>query len=387
MAVNKPYDVVIAGAGPAGSSAAIRLAQAGRKVLLLEQKKFPREKLCGEFVSPECIEHFHELGVIADVDLAIPSSISETTFYSRAGRPLRIQNKWLEAAEGNAIGLSRSRLDQLLLERARASGAEVREETAGVPYFVDGKLKAVKLRCINGHEETIEAGIVIDATGRSRYLSRGIASNGSPRRAEYVAFKAHLSGAEIAKDTCELYVYPDGYGGCVKVENDLYNLCFILKAAQVKQLGSDPNRIWRGAVLKNKRASRALGSAAVVGEWLAVPITRLGIGDPVPAVGLLSVGDAASFIDPFTGSGIALALESSRMAVAAILENKSFEAVAGDYRLTYDATLKRRMRFSSYIRFAGKARWLADGVIWALGRNERLRRFAAVRTRLNDTID
>ena len=387
MAVSKPYDVVIVGAGPAGSSAAIRLAQAGRKVLVLEQKTFPRQKLCGEFVSPECIEHFHELGVTLEVDLALPTSVAETTFYSRSGRPLRIQNTWLGAAEGNAIGLSRSRLDELLLARARTSGAEVREETSGIPHFADGKLKAIKVRGADGPGETIQSDIVIDATGRSRYLSRAIASNGTAGRAEYVAFKAHLTGAQIEENTCELYVYPDGYGGCVQVENDRYNLCFVLKAAQVKQLGSDPNRIWREAVLKNKRASQTLASAAVTGEWLAVPITRLGIGDPSPAEGLLSVGDAASFIDPFTGSGIALAFESSRLAAAAILENKSFEAIAADYRRSYEATVRRRMRFSSYIRFAGKAGWLADGVIWALGRNERLRKFAAARTRLNDAVE
>ena len=58
------FDVIIVGGGPAGASAAIHLAARGARVLVAEQKKFPREKLCGEFISPECLEHFARLGVL-----------------------------------------------------------------------------------------------------------------------------------------------------------------------------------------------------------------------------------------------------------------------------------------------------------------------------------
>ncbi|HJS52834.1 MAG TPA: NAD(P)/FAD-dependent oxidoreductase [Pyrinomonadaceae bacterium] len=380
----KVYDVAIVGAGPAGSSAAIRLANAGRSVLLVEQKKFPREKLCGEFVSPECLEHFRELGVSSKIGQVDPSIVTETVFYSRGGRPLHINAEWLTASHGNAIGLSRSCLDQLLLEQARESGADVFEETTGLPVVIGGRPQHIKLRNLEGPDRTVEAGILIDATGRNRGLMRGVEPAGKPRRAEYVAFKVHVRNAEIDKGACELYSYPDGYGGCCEIENNLYNLCFIVRAAQVKKLGNDHERIWREAVLKNARAMEALESAAVAGEWLAVPITKLGVGEPAPTKGLLSVGDAASFIDPFTGSGIALALESSRCAANAIVENKGFEEIAFAYRQKYEATLKRRMRFASYVRVAGRVGWLADGLIWLLGRNESLRKFAAQRSRVND---
>src|SRR5258708_39425551 len=77
------YDVIIAGAGPAGSSAAIHLAQAGLSVLLVEQKGFPRAKVCGEFISPECQAHFQKLGVTDEMMSSDPALISETVFYSR----------------------------------------------------------------------------------------------------------------------------------------------------------------------------------------------------------------------------------------------------------------------------------------------------------------
>ena len=80
------YDVIIAGAGPAGTSAAIHLAQRGARVLLAEQKKFPRNKLCGEFISPECLNHFEELGVISQMNAAQGARLTETVFYSPNGK-------------------------------------------------------------------------------------------------------------------------------------------------------------------------------------------------------------------------------------------------------------------------------------------------------------
>ena len=84
--MSESYDIVIVGAGPAGASAAIRLANAGRRVLLVEKEKFPRAKLCGEFISPECLEHFRELEVLESMRASGGVEISETIFYSRSGR-------------------------------------------------------------------------------------------------------------------------------------------------------------------------------------------------------------------------------------------------------------------------------------------------------------
>ena len=77
--------IVIAGAGPAGSSLAIRLSRLGFTVTLIERYKFPRAKLCGEFISPECLKHFEELGVLDEMLTAGGDRVSETVFYETAG--------------------------------------------------------------------------------------------------------------------------------------------------------------------------------------------------------------------------------------------------------------------------------------------------------------
>src|SRR5438309_3777799 len=132
------YDVIIAGGGPAGSSAAIHLATRGARVLLVEQKKFPRAKLCGEFISPECALHFERLGVVNQILSARPARLTETIFYSRQGKSVDVPSAWLSAS-GIALGLSRAEMDERLLRRAGDVGAHVLEDAQVSNLLLDDR--------------------------------------------------------------------------------------------------------------------------------------------------------------------------------------------------------------------------------------------------------
>src|SRR5690606_3785503 len=121
--------IVIVGGGPAGASLAIRCAAAGMETVVVERESFPREKLCGEFISPECGRHFEELGVAEAIAEAGARRLTETRFFSISGREAAIPCEWLG---GEALGLSRSRMDKILLDAARAAGAEVMERAQAV---------------------------------------------------------------------------------------------------------------------------------------------------------------------------------------------------------------------------------------------------------------
>lgn len=383
MNFNDTYDVIIVGAGPAGTSCAIRLASAGLKVLLIEKTKFPREKLCGEFISPECLGHFEELGVMPNIDRSAGTELAETIFFKRNGKGISFRSEWFGGE--NALGLSRAEMDNILMNRAKEIDVEVREETTATGLLLsDSKVIGANIKTV-GEVFNVRAHLVIDAGGRTHSIGRQFENKTTKKPATFVAFKTHLKGAEIKNNACEIYSYDGGYGGCNRVQNGFYNLCFIASAESVKKVGSDAEQVFRNIVLGNKRAFETLSNAEAVMPWLAVPVDRFGRAELTPAAGLLAIGDAAAFIDPFTGSGILLALESAKIASSAIIEGStngsSFERIAADYRENYSAAFGTRLRICSALRNAAFLPWLAEPIISLLGVNDNFRRIVARSTR------
>jgi flavin-dependent dehydrogenase len=384
------YDVVIAGAGPAGTSAAIHLAQGGARVLLAEQKKFPRPKLCGEFISPECLSHFEQLGVAKEMHAAGGARLTQTVFYSRGGRCVSVPSEWF-GNQNTALGLSRAEMDNRLLVRARAAGVDVLEETLASGLLRDGE-RVTGMRLKSG-DVTRDAGapLVIDATGRTRALIRRFEDHKTRAGRHHpplVAFKAHLEDAQVAAGTCEIYFYPGGYGGLSSVENGLSNLCFIASAAAVRACHSDAETVMKQIVTKNSRAVRTLAQTRVRGEWLAVTLDSFGRREPVPADGLLMIGDAAAFIDPFTGSGMLMALEGGELAASVIMRHlpnlrngAPFSALAQDYRTSYKQLFGSRLRICAVLRRAAFVPILANAAIRLFGASVRARRALAQATR------
>ncbi len=388
------YDAVIVGGGPAGTSAAIHLAARGARVLLAEQKKFPRPKLCGEFISPECLEHFERLGVAHQMMDAGGAELTETLFYSRSGKSLNVPSEWFGSGRTGALGLSRAEMDVRMMERAREAGVDVLEEAQATGLLLEkDRVRGVSLKT-NGRVLEVNSLVAVDATGRSRALARRLEREGksdrvvTSRRSPLVAFKAHLEGADGHKEHCEIYFYRGGYGGLSRVENGLSNLCFIAQSRDVRACGNDPERVMHEVLMKNRRAAETLERARTHSGWLAVALEGFGRRALVPAPGLLAIGDAASFIDPFTGSGMLMALESGELAAQTIarhlarLRNKeSFDETASDYRALYNQVFGARLRVCALMRRAAFVPRFAETIIFALGASAPARRYLARSTR------
>lgn len=422
------FDAIIVGGGPAGSSAAIRLASRGARVMLAERERFPRKKLCGEFISPECLGHFARLGVIERMESAGGSQVSETVFYAPSGRALSVPSEWFGGARASALGLSRAEMDARLLERAREVGVCVLEESALAGVLVEGgRVRGVSLHAPGGSVREYRAGMTIDATGRGRAVARRAerelndaraptndesvaVGNEAGARERLVAFKAHLEDAHGASGACEIYFYPGGYGGLSPVEGGVSNLCFFARASDVRTRGGDATRVMREVLMRNRRAAETLERACAKTRWLAVAVESFGRRDPAPAPGLIAAGDAAAFIDPFTGSGMLMALEGGELAAESLLraldsshtldagrprENAhptshdsemdatdAYDSLAREYRAAYDERFGARLRLCGMLRraaFAPSA--FAELAVLVLGASARLRRGLARATR------
>jgi flavin-dependent dehydrogenase len=386
----KKFDVIIAGAGPAGSSAAIRLSLNGARVLLLEEKKFPRAKLCGEFISPECIGHFQQLGVMDQMLAAGGSSLRETVFYSARGHQVAVPSEWFSG--GSALGLSRSEMDQRLLARARAVAVTVLEGAYAAGLVIENDLVCgVKVKTLASATE-YRAPLTIDATGRTRTLARHFDPESQREtnklKRGLVAFKAHLENTGVASGACEIYFYGGGYGGLSEIEHGVSNLCFIVSASDVRRLGSDPDRALREVVMQNPRAAKTLKQARLSSPWLSVSLTGFGRRVLTPANGLLTIGDAASFIDPFTGSGMLMALESGQVVADAIAsqfraagEAQTVALIGKKYESEYLRKFDSRLRISGLLRRAAFVPLLAEAAILGFGASAHLRRKLARATR------
>ncbi|MDQ3130033.1 MAG: NAD(P)/FAD-dependent oxidoreductase [Acidobacteriota bacterium] len=402
---NPKSKILIVGAGPAGASLAIRLAQSGFEVSLIEREDFPRHKLCGEFISPECLSHFQELGVLDSMLSAGGGRITQTVFYAPNGKNVVVPTEWFGNSSG-ALSLSRAEMDFRLLEKAREVGVRVLEETQAVGIlFEKDSVCGIKVKSKDGKTYEIAADLTIDATGRANVLGKlaakskvqsskskviGIQNPKSKIQNQLVGFKTHLENVNLEKNRCEIYFFRGGYGGLSRVENGLANHCFLIKSDVVKEFNGDAEKIVEEVIFKNKRAAETLKEAVPVLDWLAVSVSGFGLKNLNPAANLFSVGDSAAFIDPFTGSGMLMALESAKILADCIARNcsaseqnaeKTAEKIAKNYRILYKHRFQKRLRVCAFMRRAAFVPAFAGFAVSALSLSRSARRILARATR------
>jgi flavin-dependent dehydrogenase len=316
------YDVIIVGGGPAGSAIACLLAQRGISTLLLEEKHMPREKLCGAFITPECFPTFHRLGVLDQVLSSSAQRISELRLVAPSGRSLTTNIAAVSPGGKWALSLSRSRLDGILFDRAKQSGAVCLEGMAVKRcLFERGLARGVECLSLPGGETSLfEAPLVIDASGRNSRLSWQATGRMARRKGSRLyALQAHLRNVDIVPERVELYFFQTGYGGLSVVEDGVVNLCFMTTENSIKEAGGDVARVAELTIMRNPVAREKLKDARVLGKWLSVGPLSFG-QKRLFHHGIIAAGDAAGMIDPFTGSGIQIALRSGETLAECILE-------------------------------------------------------------------
>ncbi len=381
------YDVIVIGAGPAGTAAAISLVAEGRRVLLLEKSRFPREKLCGEFLTPECLPLFDQLGVRQRMLDAGAAIIRTFSLHSQEGARLAIPMSWIANRAPYAIGLSRSRMDKILIDRCRELGVEVREEFTVSPKLTFEGEAAI----ITGHgprreaTESFTTHLVIDASGRNGTFHRETGQTASHfRGARLFGCKVHLRRITQPDETGELFFFADGYGGLSAIEEDRTNLCFLTTERTLIEARGDREKLLDLTLRTNPAARERLRHAVTAGEWIGTGPISYGKQQSLP--GILHVGDAGAFIDPFTGSGMLLALSSGILAGRTV--NQHFaqtrperESIISDYDHRHRQFFSLRYRAVSTLRQLAFHPVARPAAVAFLTRCQPLARFVARATR------
>jgi len=364
-------EVIVVGAGPAGSAVSCLLAERGISTILIEEKRMPREKLCGAFITPECFPTLHRLGALDQILAAGAQRISELRLVAPTGRAVTAGISAISAG-GRKCGLSisRRRFDEILIERARRAGAVLLEGMAVKrALFNNGDVStgnAIGVECVSlptGVTRVFEAPLIIDASGRNSRLSLAADERVAARKSgRLYALKAHLENVSLPSERVELYFYPAGYGGLSRIEGGLANLCFITTQRSIKEASGDAANVMRRSLMKNPVARQRLSEARVVGKWLSAGPLSFG-HRPFRRNGVIAIGDAAGMIDPFTGTGIQIALRSGEILAESILEDRAIfkgntnaaqyhARVRKLYEMRYEAEFKNRMAVAAALRFA-----------------------------------
>jgi flavin-dependent dehydrogenase len=305
------FDAAIVGGGPAGCSAAITLAQSGAKVLLVEAKAYPHDKLCGEFLSPECAFYLDELDVASTLRQQGPAAIESVRITAPNGAD------WQARLPGTAWGLSRKSLDAALAHQAQAMGVTLREGTQVTQ--ISGNLKRgfeLETRC-EGRTRDVQAGLVIGAYGKRASLDRVLERRFLQIDQPYMALKSHFWGPALGQ-VIELHGFPGGYCGLSEIQGGMHNVCLLVRQPVFKQVTGGhrdpiPSFItWMRS--QNLHLEGWFQRAERVPEgWLSIAQVPFVKKRPL-FNDILMVGDAAGLIAPLAGDGIAMALGGGRLA-------------------------------------------------------------------------
>jgi geranylgeranyl reductase family protein len=340
------YDVVIAGAGPAGSVAATVLARAGARVALIDRARFPRHKLCGDTLNPGVLAILKRLKLASIVD-ACGVPIVGMLLTGENGSS--VEGRYPEGLLGRAV--RRSDLDWALVRDAMAAGADFMDDLLVLEPIIEGggrdsSVGGVWVRS-HGVKHAIRASATIAADGRRSRIAFGLGLTRHPRRPRRWAVGVYAERVEGTSPFGEMHIRRGCYIGVAPLPNGLTNVCVVKPSAGGDVDLGDPlaavaSVLARDRVLRDRFSrARFVAAPTVIGP-LAVDATDVPLPD-----GLLLAGDAAGFVDPMTGDGLRFAVRGGDLAAEGALR-----ALAHGWAgLHARVSAQRRQEFGSKYRF------------------------------------
>jgi geranylgeranyl reductase family protein len=320
--VSTTADVIVVGAGPGGSAAAHALAQSGLDVLLLEKTGFPREKVCGDGLTPRAVKSLVQLGI----DTSESNGFIRNRGLRIVGGGLRIELPWPDLATFPDYGLVRPRLDfdELLARSAQQAGARLQEHTTVTGPVLDETGRVVGVTAKVGPdkvEQSYRAPVVIAADGSSARLALSLGIQKRDDRPMGVAVRRYFHSPRHDDDMLESWLelrgedgsLLPGYGWVFGVGDGTSNVGLgILNTTNAWQKTDYKELLarWTSAMPGEWQFDEEHATGPVRGGALPMGFNRT----PHYSRGVLLVGDAGGAVNPFNGEGIAYAMESGLLA-------------------------------------------------------------------------
>jgi geranylgeranyl reductase family protein len=344
-------DVLIVGAGPAGSSAAIALARRGYATALIDKQRFPREKICGDFINPINWPVFEELGVAGRLFAAAGAHVGRFRITTCSGAAAETALAAAVGPRSGGLALRRALLDQVLVERAVELGAQARLGCR----IVDLARTEQGWRVTLGSGITLRARAILGADGRNSRVARRLGlSTGAPAQGPCVGFQARLRSSAVPPGVIEIHIFPGGYAGLVALGDGTVNLGLAVERARLPRHGIE-EFLFAGCLPQNPHLRSILRRSERPAEVRsAYPVyvpARRGHAERV-----LLTGDAVRVTEPISGEGVYFALRSGLLAGEAIDGALRRGDLSANYLRRYEVacarSFRRRTILNGLLRFA-----------------------------------
>jgi flavin-dependent dehydrogenase len=316
------WDAIIIGGGPAGSTAATTLAQAGKRVLVLEKSKFPRFHI-GESLLPYNRQIFNELGIWQKIESAGFTTKRGAQFImgddTRGNRLDFSKGSFTEYPQ--AVQVERSKFDKILLDHSRECGADVEEECMVTDYRIEANRVVVKYRSLDLADHEVSARYLIDASGLNNFTA-----NKEKHRRYYpthrkLAIFGHFSEVDMPKGEQEgdiLIIRRErSWVWMIPLEENKSSVGLVIDAADFKALNKKPADVFADAMADTPAVAKRFANARSLDQFHVINDFSYK-NDVLASPRLLRVGDASGFIDPMFSSGVLLAMASARQGALAI---------------------------------------------------------------------
>lgn len=374
--------VIVVGGGPAGSSTAFFLARQGVDVLVLDRARFPRDKTCSEYLSPQASRILASMDVLSEIESAGAAQLAGMRVHAPNGATIHGEfssDHGFKAYRDHGIALRRTLLDTILLERARSAGARVQEGIRVTDVMRDSRGTIIGVKAIeeDGTPIEIESDLVVGADGLRSVVARRLGLLRPSRWPRRVALVAHFAGVEGAERFGEMHVDREGYFGVAKVGDGIFNVAIVVPVARGAEIAADRAEFFESWIAERPKIAEMFRHAERIDEVRATgPFATAAKRAWVPGAAL--VGDAAEFFDPFTGEGIYTALRGGEL--LAFHAGRAIDS-ASHQQIVLESYEKARRN-----EFAGK--WRVEKLVGAaIAFTPFLNRAASVLSRRRDMAD
>jgi geranylgeranyl reductase family protein len=341
-------DVVVVGAGPAGAATAAHLAAQGVSVLLLDQKHFPRDKVCGDFVGPVALDELALLGVSERPDYRRTNKIREAALFLD-GRELilrSIPQVGQMAPYGRVI--PRWQLDAWVVDAATAAGATLLEGHRVTHLETEPGRVRLTTRGDDGSERVLHARAVVGADGSNSQIARILRQATLAKEKRIIAVRAYYEGVSGPADRADLYFsassFP-GYYWLFPTSGSRANVGVGMVLATVPRTREHLRTLLLDLVESDKALAKRLGGAAIEGHVVGWPLTTYDPKVPIVTDRMLLVGDAAGLINPLNGEGIQYALLSARWAAQHLVDALAADDLSAPRLAGYEREVKDELRY------------------------------------------